>query len=233
MLTLLQPAEGARQAWSYFDHDHNAYWRILPDNTIEYVAGNSLHGHRIRGVFRGDSIVGRLSGWTDIVGAPSRAYRVVARREPCSADGSPEPPPSASALRDSLAPAIAAAVMAPLLPAVRRGVPLGLRPTRFRFGFAFRAAGILAAHPEVRPPPTPNDTSAIWVRVDDDVSASRDSAGAVVSVCGLGEGATRHHERARYRFVRTGSTWRFAGTQLLERGEGACTGAPAAASAQP
>lgn len=86
-LTLLQAPQDALQGWSPH-HRQNAYWRILPGDTLEYVEGNSLYGWRFRGVRQPDALVGQIDGWTDVAGPPRRPHRLSVRRVNCP-DGYP------------------------------------------------------------------------------------------------------------------------------------------------
>lgn len=89
-LTLLQAPQDAMQGWSPH-HQQNACWRILPDDTLEYVEGNSLYGWRFRGVRQADALAGKIDGWTDVAGPPRSALpcfltaRELSRRLPSEA----------------------------------------------------------------------------------------------------------------------------------------------------
>jgi hypothetical protein len=219
---LLRPVEGGMQAWSYFDAGESAYWRVLPGDTVEFVWGDLLHGQRFRGVVQGGGLAGRVTGWSDIVGAPEHSARRTAHTEPCSTDGSSgAPPPNARVLRDTFPAAVMNAMLESLQPYLRQGLPLGARTTT-SYGFGARLARLLAARSDLRPP-RPDETFAIWVRAED-YSLQRDSASAVVftSVCEDVPGTRFRDERARYRFIRDGSGWRLKGVDVLDREEGTC-----------
>jgi hypothetical protein len=81
---------GDRAARVFRDVGGDIYWSVTPRSTVEFSIEDGLHGTVYEFVLREGRLVGRVDGWTDIVGVYSRPSRVVAERAPCpAADAAP------------------------------------------------------------------------------------------------------------------------------------------------
>ena len=83
---------GARQARVFREtvSGDNIYWLVTPRNTVEFSIDGGLHGTVYEFVLREGRLVGRVDGWTDIVGVYGKATRAIAERAPCpAADAAP------------------------------------------------------------------------------------------------------------------------------------------------
>ncbi|HYR11678.1 MAG TPA: hypothetical protein VEQ60_28100, partial [Longimicrobium sp.] len=82
----VRPGDRAARAYRQTLRGDNIYWRITPRNTVEFSIDGGLHGVVYEFVPRDGRLIGRVDGWTDIVGVYSKPSRIVAERAPCPAD---------------------------------------------------------------------------------------------------------------------------------------------------
>jgi hypothetical protein len=76
---------GARLARAFREtaRGDNIYWLVTPRNTVEFSIDGGLHGTVYEFVLRDGRLIGRVDGWTDIVGVYAKPARVIAERAPC------------------------------------------------------------------------------------------------------------------------------------------------------
>lgn len=86
--------EGSRLARStdpYWQRGYDTYWRIIGADSVKLAWDGGLYGGSVLFKVHGDSLVGTERHFTDIAGVRDRPRRVVAVREPCSAETSYHP----------------------------------------------------------------------------------------------------------------------------------------------